>query len=73
MNKKYHVALISKLLRPVFIGVILNGGAKPNIIPEETELDYYIRAPSKGELDALTTKCVECFESAAKATGCKVV
>ncbi|KAK3097058.1 hypothetical protein FSP39_005982 [Pinctada imbricata] len=53
-------------------GIISKGGVKPNIIPEEAELEYYIRTQSKSDLDLLTKKCVECFESAAKSTGCKV-
>uniref|UniRef100_K1PEU5 Peptidase M20 domain-containing protein 2 n=1 Tax=Magallana gigas TaxID=29159 RepID=K1PEU5_MAGGI len=48
------------------------GGVKPNIIPEEAELEYYIRAPIKKELDVLTEKVINCFHSAAKATGCTV-
>ncbi|KAK3091653.1 hypothetical protein FSP39_021577 [Pinctada imbricata] len=53
-------------------GVILNGGVKSNIIPEETELEYSIRTQNKTDLEILTKKCVDCFESAARATGCKV-
>ena len=53
-------------------GVITNGGAKPNIIPEETELLYYVRTPTKGELTVLKEKCVNCFKAAATSTGCTV-
>lgn len=53
-------------------GIISKGGVKPNIIPEEAELEYYIRAPIKKELDVLTEKVINCFHSAAKATGCTV-
>lgn len=54
------------------LGIISKGGVKPNIIPEEAELEYYIRAPIKKELDVLTEKIINCFHSAAKATGCTV-
>ena len=53
-------------------GVITNGGAKPNIIPEESELLYYVRAPTEPELKDFIEKIVACFESAAVATGCQV-
>lgn len=53
-------------------GIISKGGVKPNIIPDEAELEYYIRAPIKKELDVLTEKVINCFHSAANATGCTV-
>lgn len=53
-------------------GIISNGGAKPNIIPEYAELEFYIRAPTKTELEVLKGKIIGCFESAATGTGCKV-
>ncbi|NXR34841.1 P20D2 protein, partial [Zosterops hypoxanthus] len=53
-------------------GVIKNGGVKPNIIPSYTELEFYLRAPSRKELSVLTEKVENCFKSAAVATGCKV-
>ncbi|KFO64117.1 Peptidase M20 domain-containing protein 2, partial [Corvus brachyrhynchos] len=53
-------------------GVIKNGGVKPNIIPSYTELEFYLRAPSRKELSVLTEKVENCFKSAALATGCKV-
>ena len=51
-------------------GIITNGGTKPNIIPELAKVDYYIRAPTKTELEELYTKVMACFDAAAKATGC---
>ena len=55
-----------------YLGVITNGGAKPNIIPEKTELVYYARTPTMKELQLLKSKMQGCFEAAAKATGCTV-
>ncbi|KAK7107828.1 peptidase M20 domain-containing protein 2-like [Littorina saxatilis] len=51
-------------------GIITKGGTKPNIIPDNTELDYYMRAPTDEELLTLKDKMVKCFEAAATATGC---
>lgn len=56
----------------LFIGIIKNGGVKPNIIPSYSELIYYFRAPSMKELRVLTKKAEECFRAAALATGCTV-
>ena len=53
-------------------GVITNGGAKPNIIPEKSVMEYYVRAPTGTELVELKKKVAVCFEAAAKATGCEV-
>lgn len=53
-------------------GIITNGGAKPNIIPEKSQLQYYIRAPTIGELQSLKSTAEEVFHSAAKATGCDI-
>ncbi|PVD29140.1 hypothetical protein C0Q70_11737 [Pomacea canaliculata] len=53
-------------------GVIINGGLKPNIIPDQSELLYYLRAPTVLELDVLTKKVTDCIHGAAQATGCQV-
>lgn len=53
-------------------GIIKNGGAKPNIIPDLTELEFYARTPTRKELDELKNKLDQCFNSAAAATGCTV-
>ncbi|XP_029902852.1 peptidase M20 domain-containing protein 2 isoform X3 [Myripristis murdjan] len=53
-------------------GIIKHGGVKPNIIPAYTELEYYLRTPSRGELPVIKSKAEMCFRSAAMATGCEV-
>ncbi|KAG9471709.1 hypothetical protein GDO78_013597 [Eleutherodactylus coqui] len=53
-------------------GVIKHGGVKPNIIPSYTELEFYLRAPSRKDLAELQEKASACFSAAATATGCKV-
>ncbi|KAM4633785.1 xaa-Arg dipeptidase-like [Polymixia lowei] len=53
-------------------GVIKHGGEKPNIIPAYTELEYYLRTPSRCELPVIKAKAEMCFRSAAMATGCQV-
>ena len=67
------IVLISFIHSFIYLpGVITKGGTVPNIIPELTELLYYLRAPTVRELDKLINKVVACFEAAAKATGCTV-
>jgi amidohydrolase len=53
-------------------GIITKGGVTPNVIPDEAELFYYIRAPKEVQLRRLVGKVKACFEAAAVATGCKV-
>ncbi|KAJ0061292.1 hypothetical protein NL108_014817 [Boleophthalmus pectinirostris] len=53
-------------------GIIKHGGLKPNIIPAYTELEYYLRTPSRAELPLLKQKAEGCFRAAAVATGCQV-
>ncbi|XP_052811056.1 LOW QUALITY PROTEIN: xaa-Arg dipeptidase-like [Mya arenaria] len=53
-------------------GVIKNGGLQPNIIPDETELEYYLRTPTDPEMVTLREKVTGCIEGAALATGCTV-
>lgn len=61
-----------QLLLILLSGVIKHGGVKPNIIPSYTELEFYLRAPSRKDLVDLEEKANACFKAAAAATGCKV-
>ncbi|XP_071134822.1 peptidase M20 domain-containing protein 2-like [Mytilus edulis] len=69
-----NVSCLRQQLKPTWRvhGVIKNGGVKPNIIPELSELEFYFRTPSKKELDKLRDKMKACFEAAAVATCCQV-
>jgi amidohydrolase len=53
-------------------GIVSNGGERPNVIPNSTTLQYYIRSPDTKSLNALTDRVFKCFEAAATATGCQV-
>lgn len=53
-------------------GVITDGGLKPNIIPDHTAAEFYIRGASVEQLHRLKPRIVACFEGAAKATGCEM-
>jgi len=53
-------------------GVILEGGAKENIITPSSLLAYNVRAANLKDTRELQERVVKCFEGAAIATGCKV-
>ena len=50
-------------------GIISNGGAKPNIVPEYASAEFYVRAPETPYRDELLVKLRNCAEGAALATG----
>ncbi len=53
-------------------GVITNGGARPNIIPEYTSAEFYLRSLNRAYCDELLRRFQACAEGAATATGCTV-
>ena len=53
-------------------GIALRGGDDPAVIPDRTELFYYIRTNKRNELSTLEKKVRACFNAAADATGCQV-
>ena len=67
-----HLHLSQPVLNFIIAGIITNGGAKPNIIPELAELLYFLRAPTVPELAVLKEKVIGCIQGAATATGCQV-
>ena len=50
-------------------GVITDGGVKPNIIPQRSELYYDIAAPTFKVRDELKERVMCCVNAAATATG----
>jgi amidohydrolase len=53
-------------------GVITNGGAAPNIIPDHTEAAFSVRSLSKAYNDELLERVMSCARGAALATGTEV-
>ena len=53
-------------------GIISNGGAKPNIVPEYASAEFYVRALEAGYRDELLEKVRRCAEGAALATGARL-
>ncbi|KAJ5584379.1 uncharacterized protein N7459_004179 [Penicillium hispanicum] len=53
-------------------GVIENGGSVPNVIPDYTRMNWYIRSPTTARADDLLVRAKACFEAAGLATGCEI-
>jgi len=48
--------------------IITNGGAAPNIVPENAEVYYYVRHPDVDELERIWARVMKIAEAAANAT-----
>lgn len=66
-----NISVLRQQMKPTWRvhGIITEGGVKPNIIPDCTQLEYGIRALNDEELKVLKEKAIGCFEAAASATG----
>ncbi|MFZ0211797.1 MAG: peptidase dimerization domain-containing protein [Candidatus Acidiferrales bacterium] len=53
-------------------GIITEGGAAPNVVPDKTVADFYIRYPDSVYLDQITEMVNNAARGAALATGTKV-
>ncbi len=53
-------------------GIITEGGLAPNIVPERTVGEFYVRAANAKALAALKPRVQACFEAGAMGTGCTV-
>ena len=53
-------------------GIFTNSGEKPNIVPRETEMDWYVRSPTIETLQPLKHRVAQCLEGGATAAGCTV-
>lgn len=53
-------------------GIITDGGAAANIVPNHTAGTFYVRAMQPGYLEELKERVKRCFEAGALATGCEL-
>lgn len=53
-------------------GIITDGGAAPNIVPERAAGRFLVRAETASDLALLRTRVVACFESGAQASGARL-
>ena len=67
-----NVSMLRQQVRPEarIHGIVTNGGAAPNIIPEAAACLFYVRAPSLDYMWALQKRVIACAEGAAKSAGC---
>jgi len=68
------IAALRQHIRPTerIHGIITKGGAAPNIVPEEAEGRFYVRARNAEELLPLKGRVEGCFQAGASATGAKL-
>lgn len=52
--------------------VITNGGGQPNVVPDEAEVWYYVRAPERHQVDELTERIRNAAKGAAMMTETRV-
>ena len=67
-----NVAALRQHIRPNerVHGVFTKGGDKPNIVPAEAAMDWYIRSGTLDSLEPLKERVFACLDAAAKACGC---
>jgi len=53
-------------------GVIDDGGLAPNVIPAYTRSRWLVRAETSERFEELRSKVLDCFDAAARATGCQL-
>ncbi|MFN2594338.1 MAG: peptidase dimerization domain-containing protein, partial [Actinomycetota bacterium] len=53
-------------------GIVTHGGDAPNVVPQLTTAEYYMRSATLEELEDLQVRVRKCFEAGALATGCDV-
>lgn len=53
-------------------GIITEGGAAPNIVPDKTAGQFYVRAANEEDLSKLKPRVQACFEAGAQGSGCEV-
>jgi amidohydrolase len=51
-------------------GIFTKAGDKPNIVPSETAMDWYVRSGTISSLQPLKQRVLACLEGAAMACGC---
>jgi amidohydrolase len=67
-----NVSMLRQQIRPEarIHGIVTQGGAAPNIIPEAAACTFYVRAATLHYMWDLRKRVVACAEGAAQATGC---
>jgi len=66
-----NISVLRQQMKPTWRvhAIITEGGVKPNIIPDRTQLKCSVRTVTDQELEVLKEKVSKCFEAAALASG----
>ncbi|ETS79283.1 hypothetical protein PFICI_09136 [Pestalotiopsis fici W106-1] len=69
-----HVSMMRHALFPAerVHGIITNGGAKSNIVPDFASVNYGVRAPGMERIAFLRNKVIDCYKAGAAAAGCDI-
>lgn len=69
-----NVSLLRQQIRPEerVHAVFEDGGTVPNVIPDYTRMNWYIRSPTIEQGEKLRNRVEACIEAGASATGCSV-
>ena len=52
--------------------VVTNGGGQPNVVPDEAEVWYYVRAPKRDQVDEITERVIRIAKGAEMMTDTKL-
>ncbi len=68
------VAALRQHIRPTerIHGIILRGGDKANVVPDETSMEWMVRSATIESLQPLKDRVFACLDSAATACGCSM-
>jgi len=67
-----NVAALRQHIRPTerVHGIFTEAGDKPNIVPDHTAAQWYVRSPTLRSLEPLKARVFACLEAGAAASGC---
>ena len=69
-----NVAALRQHIRPTerMHGIFTKAGEKPNIVPREAEMDWYVRSDTIETLQPLKARIAKCLEAGAMAADCTI-
>ena len=67
-----NIAALRQHIRPDerIHGIFLESGSKPNIVPEHSSMEWYVRSKNAKSLEPLKKRVLNCLEAGAMATSC---
>ena len=67
-----NIAALRQHIRPDerIHGIFLQSGSKPNVVPEHSSMEWYVRSKNARSLEPLKKRVLSCLEAGAMATSC---